>query len=187
MKKQSLFAAILLLLSIQANAALVSLDGVEADGAELNILALNNANTDEVLDISFNFVFEAFDPGWGSDLLVEVAHLTSGSFFQIGTQAASCTDFGLSCEFDLGWSSEPGIFQAAGMISLPVATILDGSGDWEVVIADSFDDDGVDGVFLAGSFIEVNQGMRAVEASAPSILALILFAGLVCFSRKKSA
>lgn len=182
MKKHILIAASLLFLSLQANAVIISLEGQEADGAAFNIFSVNNSNTDEVLDISFNFVYEAFTPSWASDLVVEIGHLDSGNFFQIGTQSGGCTDLGVLCDFDLAWAGEPGIFNASGMISVAVNAIIDGAGEWEVLIADSFDDAGVDGVFLAGSFIEITQGVRV---SSPSAIALFLLAGAMLFARKK--
>lgn len=185
MKKQSLIAAVLLLLSIQANAVVISLEGQEADGAAFNILSLNNPDTSEVLDISFNFVYEALTPSWATDLVVEIAHLDSGNFYQIGTQAFGCTDLGVSCEFDLGWMDESGVFETSGTLSLDPGTILNGSGAWEVLIADSFDDDAVDGVFLAGSFVEIIQGVRSTPVNSPAIISLFLLAGLSLVARKK--
>ncbi len=185
MKKQSLIATVLLLLSIQANAVVISLDGQESDGAAFNILALNNGDTREVLDISFSFFYEALATSWASDLVVEIAHLDSGNFYQIGTQSFGCTDLGINCEFDLGWLDEPGIFEATGTLSLAADTILDGSGDWEVLIADSFDDNGVDGIFLAGSFVEIVQGSRAVPANSPGTLAFFILACLAFVTCKK--
>lgn len=187
MKKQILLAASLLFLSIQANAVVISLEGKQADGAGFNIFGLNNTNTDEVLAISFNFVYEALTPSWGTDLVVEIGHLDSGNFFQIGTQGAGCTDLGVLCDFDLAWSDGPGIFNASGMISLAIGTILNGSGNWEVLIADSFDDNGVDGQFLAGSFIEVNQGTRVAPANSPSIIFMLVMAAMFLLVRNKIA
>lgn len=185
MKKQSFIAAVLLLLSIQANAVVISLDGQEADGAEFNILSLNNTDTREVLEISFSFFYEALTPSWATDLVVEIAHLDSSNFYQIGTQAFGCTDLGVECEFDLGWLDDSGVFEASGTLSLDAGTITDGSGDWEVLIADSFDDTGVDGVFLDGSFVEVIQGERAIPASAPAAILLFVLAGLSLLTRRK--
>ncbi|MFC4698968.1 hypothetical protein ACFO4O_02180 [Glaciecola siphonariae] len=185
MKKQSFIATILLFLSLQANAVIISLDGQEADGAAFNVLNVTNTNSNEVLEISYNFMYEALDPSWATDLIVEIAHLTSGTFFQIGNAGFSCTDFGVECEADLGFLDQSGIFSASGIISLDVGTILDGSGDWEVAIGDSFDDNGVDGVFLAGSFIEITQGIRAVEASSPATLLLLSLTALALFAGRK--
>ncbi|MBT1449288.1 hypothetical protein KJ365_00215 [Glaciecola sp. XM2] len=185
MKKQSFIAAVLLLLSIQANAVVISLDDQETDGAAFNILPFNNTDTREVLGISFSFFFEALSPSWASDLVVEIAHLDSNNFYQIGTQEFGCTDFGVECEFDLGWLDDSGVFEASGTLSLDPGTIADGSGEWEILIAESFDDDGVDGVFLDGSFVEVIQGERAIPASAPATALLFMFAGLSLVARKR--
>jgi hypothetical protein len=185
MKKQSFIAAVLLLLSIQANAVVISLEGEEADGAAFNILTLNNTDTREVLDINFNFNYEAFDPSWSTDLVVEVAHITSGTFYQIGTQAFGCADLGVLCDFDLAWIDVSGVFSAVGTISLAIDTIVNGAGDWEVLIADTFNDAGVDGVFLAGSFVEITQGTRVISANSPVGTLFIVLAGLALLVRKK--
>jgi len=37
------------------------------------------------------------------------------------------------------------LFSAIGEISIAANTILDGDGRWEVLIADAFDDSGIDG------------------------------------------
>jgi len=93
---------------------------------------------------------------WGSELVVQIGHLPTMSFAQIGTVEGGCAVFGLDCDFDLMWTDESGIFTAAGSITF-MDPIADGSGDWEILIADSFDDAGIDGRFLDGSQITVNQ------------------------------
>nr|WP_136252023.1 hypothetical protein [Ningiella ruwaisensis] len=184
MKKQSFIATILLFLSLQANAVIISLDGQEADGAGFNVLNLTNTNTDEVLEISYNFIFEAFDPSWASDLIVELVHFDTNTFFQIGTAGFGCADFGVECEADLGFADESGVFSASGLISLDMGTIFDGSGEWEVAIGDSFDDAGIDGIFLAGSFIEVVQGVRV---NSPATFLMMLMVMLGVFASRKFA
>jgi len=54
------------------------------------------------------------------------------------------------------WDDTSGTFTAMGNVTF-LDPIADGSGDWQILIADSFDDAGIDGRFLAGSFIEINQ------------------------------
>jgi hypothetical protein len=158
LKSMMATAAATLLLSTSANALFIDLEGQESDGAAFNEFQVNNTNTAEVTSITFDFVYEAGfeNASWGSELIVEIGHLPTGSFAQIGTQAESCDFFGLICEFDLMWDDTSGIFTASGEITF-MDPILDGSGDWNIIIADSFDDFGTDGRFLAGSFIEVNQ------------------------------
>ncbi|WP_395342418.1 hypothetical protein PN836_000900 [Ningiella sp. W23] len=185
MKKQSFIAAALLLLSVQANALIISLEGEQADGESFNIFTVNNTDTREVLDLSFNFIYEAFTPSWGADLVLEIAHIDSGSFFQVGTQDFGCTDLGVLCEFDLCLPDESGVFSAAGMISLPFRAIIDGSGVWEILIADSFDDSGIDGQFLSGSFVEVIQGERVIAASGPSSILILVCIMLMLSARKR--
>ncbi len=178
MKKQSFIAALLLSLSIQANAVVISLEGQEADGANLNIFGLTNSDTSEVLEIGYNFIYQALEPSWGSEMVLEVGHIDSDTFFQFGTQEIGCADFGVVCEVDLAFSDEPGVYTASGTLSLTAGEIADGSGLWEILIADSFDDDGADGVFLAGSFIEVVQGTRSVSSPA-AVLLLLLSLGVL--------
>ena len=159
MKIKVILAACILLLSTSANALLIDLSGETADGNAFNIFTVNNINTAAVTDITFNFIYDAGDNGsnfsWGSELGVQVGHIPTGLFGQIGTQDGGCAAFSVFCEFDLMWDDFGGVFTASGTISL--GTILDGSGDWEVLIADSFDDSGIDGRFLDGSFISINQ------------------------------
>lgn len=163
-------AAATLLLTASANALVIDLEGQESDGADFNIFTVNNTNTAAVTDITFDFVYEAGfeNASWGSELIVEIGHLPTGQFAQIGTADVSCADFGLICEFDLMWDDAGGIFTASGSVSF-MDPIADGSGDWQIVIADSFDDLGVDGRFLAGSFIEINQ----VQVPVPATLLLV--------------
>lgn len=89
--------------------------------------------------------------------IVEVGHLPSNQFVQIGTRDESRDSFGVDCEFDLMWDDESGIFSASGGINLYGSSIADGSGDWEMLLADSFDDDGIDGRFLEGSYLELTE------------------------------
>lgn len=184
MKKTNLLSALLLLLTFQANAVIVSLDGEQADGENFNILSLTNANMNEVVDISFNFIYEALSPSWGGELIVEVGHLDSDTFFQIGTDDISCSDFGVTCEFNLDWANESGIYTANGVISLLPGEIMDGSGEWEILIGDSFDDAGVDGQFLSGSFVQINQ---MAQVSTPATFALVMLALSLFAARKKLA
>jgi len=157
---------------LAAASFVIDLTGEEADGATFNILPFSNANAAPVTDVSFVFNYDAGLGGqnasWGSELIVEVGHLTSNTFLQIGTQGNSCGSFGLLCEFDLGFPNTGGIFSASGTVAFPTA-IADASGLWQIVIADSFDDAGVDGVFLEGSSITVNQS----TVPAPATLALL--------------
>ncbi|MFK7888026.1 MAG: PEP-CTERM sorting domain-containing protein [Gammaproteobacteria bacterium] len=172
LKSMMATAAATLLLSTSANALFIDLEGQTADGADFNIFTVNNADSSEVIDMSFEFVYDAGDNGanisWGSELVVEVGHLDSGTFAQIGTEAGGCASFGVACEFDLMWDDTSGTFTAMGNVTF-LDPIADGSGDWQILIADSFDDAGIDGRFLAGSFIEINQ----VQVPVPATLLLI--------------
>lgn len=164
-------AAATVLLGTSANALLIDLEGQESDGAAFNVFTVSNADAGEVIDVNFDFVYEAGfeNASWGSELLVQITHVNSGAFGQIGTQAQSCDAFGTLCNFDLMWDDVSGIFTASGSFSF-VDPIADGSGDWEILIADSFDDNGTDGRFLAGSFISVNQ---VAQVPVPATLLLI--------------
>ena len=146
MKFKSLVVAtaIGLMVSGPANALFIDLGGVVVDGDALNQFTVNNPNSNAVVDITFDFVYEAGgaafgNESWGSELILEVFHVDSGSAGQIGTQAVSCDDFGLICEFDLMWDDATGIFTAMGGFSF-LTPIVDGSGDWIITVADSFDD-----------------------------------------------
>ncbi len=158
--KTACAALALLVGGVSAHAFTIDLSGQTADGAGFNTFIVNNASMDSVGSIEFAFVYDAGDNGsnisWGSELVVQVGHLPTETFVQIGTQAGSCDAFGLICDFDLMWDDVEGIYSAAGTINL-AAAIADGSGDWEILIADQFDDAGIDGRFLDGSYITLNQ------------------------------
>ena len=145
--------------TLSASAFTIDLAGQEADGEAFNIFTFTNDNTNAVSSITFDFVYDAGNNGsnisWGSELLVQLGHLPTDQFAQVGTAAGSCAAFGVACVFDLGFTDDPGIFTASGTIDF--GAVADGSGDWEIIIADSFDDAGIDGVFLDGSNITVNQ------------------------------
>ncbi|MFK8014913.1 MAG: PEP-CTERM sorting domain-containing protein [Gammaproteobacteria bacterium] len=166
-------AAATLLLSTSANALMIDLAGEEADGGAFNVFVVPNADTGAVTDITFDFIYDAGNNGsnisWGSELVVQIGHLPTMSFAQIGTVDGGCAVFGIDCAFDLMWDDTSGIFSASGSITF-MDPILDGSGDWEILIADSFDDAGIDGVFLDGSFISVNQ---VAQVPVPATLLLI--------------
>jgi len=171
---------------LAAASLIVDLTGEEADGAAFNILpTINNANAAPVTDVSFVFNYDAGVGGrnlsWGSELIVEVGHLTSSTFLQIGTQSDSCASFFVICEFDLGFPDTGGIFSASGTAAF-TSPIADGSGLWQILIADSFDDAGVDGVFLESSSITINQ--RSVPA--PATLGLLGLGLLGLRLRRKS-
>ena len=173
-----------LFVGMSANADLIiDLEGEEANGNGFNVFTVNNADASQVTGISFNFVYDAGVSGsnisWGSELLVQIGHLPTNAFAQIGTQDESCDAFGVICEVDLMWDDAPGVFSAAGGFNLqPPGNPADGSGNWEILIADSFDDGGADadGVFLAGSYIRIEQ--LAVAVPEPGTL-LLMGLGLV--------
>lgn len=146
-------------LAVPAAAFTIDLEGQEVDGAMFNVFTVTAPDIGEVSRIEFSFVYEAgLDTGsWGSELVVQIGHLPSDEFVQIGTQDVGCSDFGIFCEFDLMWDDDVGTFTATGGINLNSNAIADGSGDWEILFADSFDDDGIDGRFLEGSFIELTE------------------------------
>ena len=171
LKSMMASAAATLLLTASANALVIDLEGQESDGFAFNVFTVNNTNTAAVTNVTFDFVYEAGfeNASWGSELIVEIGHLPTGQFAQIGTQAESCDFFGLICEFDLMWDDTSGTFTASGSIEF-MDPIADGSGDWQILIADSFDDFGTDGRFLAGSFIEINQ---AAQVPVPATLLLV--------------
>ncbi len=171
LKSMMATAAASLLMTASANALLIDLEGQTADGAGFNVFTVNNTNTAAVTDITFEFVYDAGDNGanisWGSELVLQIGHLPSDMFAQIGTADGGCASFGVECEFDLMWDDTSGIFTAMGSVSF-MDPITDGSGDWEILIADSFDDAGIDGRFLAGSFLSINQ----VQVPVPATLLL---------------
>lgn len=162
MKKAGLLALSLgtLLGATAAHAFTIDLENVEVDGAGFNIIPFQVDGLDEVRSVEFEFIYDAGDNGsnvsWGSELLIEVGHLASQTFTQIGTAANSCPVFGEVCEFDLDWTDDNGIFTISGAVDL-VTPVLDTSGDWQILIADSFDDAGIDGRFLAGSSITLSE------------------------------
>ncbi len=162
-----------LLLSTSANALMIDLAGETADGAGFNVFTVANADTAAVTDITFDFVYDAGDDGatisWGSEMVLQIGHIPTDQFAQIGTVDGGCASFGVDCSFDLMWDDTSGIFTASGSITF-MDPILDGSGDWEILIADSFDDAGIDGRFLDGSFISVNQ---VAQVPVPATLLLI--------------
>ncbi len=166
-------ASATLLLSTSANALMIDLAGQTADGDAFNVFTVANADTAAVTDITFDFVYDAGDNGanisWGSEMVLQIGHLPTMSFAQIGTVDGGCAVFGVDCSFDLMWDDNSGIFTASGSITF-MDPILDGSGDWEILIADSFDDAGIDGRFLDGSFISVNQ---VAQVPVPATLLLI--------------
>lgn len=171
-----IMAASLLFINTSANAIVIPLTGETVDGAEFNILSASNTNTAAVTDVSFNLVYDAGDNdsnfSWGSELVLELTHLSSGLFVQIGTFAGGCAAFGIICDFDLMWGDFGGLFNAAGSVTFS-DDILDGSGGWELLIADSFDDAGIDGRFLDGSFISINQAVTQTPVPAPVSLLMI--------------
>ncbi len=171
-------------LAAPAHALFVDLEGLAVDGAGPNSLLVPNLDPNEVIDVTFNFEYEAGtcdicgdppgsgNPSWGEELLLSLNHIPSGTAAQIGTDTGgSCSGFGMTnfCEFDLGWDGSSGIFSASGSLTFTPA-ILDGSGLWAIIVLDSFDDAGVDGVFLAGSFVSINQ---AAPVPVPATLLLI--------------
>ena len=167
--KTLLAAAALMTFGMSAQAThIIDLSGVAVDGAGLNIFTQTNVPAGEVVDVSFDFTYEAGPGGggsWGSEVVLELLHVPTGVFFQIGTQDEGCDAFGLTCAFDLMWDDAPGIFTASGSVMFNGA-IADGSGDYQITIGDSFDDPGLDGVFLAGSNLTINQ-LPVVVAPVP--------------------
>jgi hypothetical protein len=173
-----------LIISGPANAFFIDLGGVTADGAAFNVFYVNNPNTGAVVDVNFDFVYETGDnASWGSEVVLQLLHVPTGAFGQVGTQDGGCDDFGITCSFDLMWDATGGTFYGSGSFTLTGA-VADGSGSWEILIADSFDDSGIDGTFLEGSYINVNQ----VPAPAPLALLGIGLAGMgLLRSRRKKA
>lgn len=184
-----LAAAATVAISAPANALIIDLAGVAVDGAGISSFVVNNPDANAVIDITFDFTYEAGgatfgNASWGSELILEVFHVNSGSAGQIGTQAVSCTDFGLICEYDLMWDDTSGIFTATGGFSF-IPPITDGSGDWVISVGDSFDDLGIDGAFLDGSYVSINQERPAVPVPATLLLIGVGLAGMG-FVRRKS-
>ena len=163
-----------LALSAPAHALVIDLSGQQVNGASPNLIGpVNNPNSNPVIDVNFEFIYQAGDgsnASWGSELFVEVEHVPTGSTGYIGTQVASCSVFGVTCDFDLMWNDASGLFNGTGSFSF-IAPIADGSGNWQVTLADSFDDAGIDGQFQQGSFISINQ---ADPNPVPTPAALLL-------------
>lgn len=174
MKIKALLLASAMMIGGAANADfIIDLTGAEVDGAIFNVFTVNNTDTAEVTDVSFDFTYDAGVSGsnisWGSEVIVQLVHIPTGEFIQLGTQSEGCDAFGINCDVDLMWDDAPGIFTASGTLSFAGA-IADGSGDYEILLGDSFDDGGIDGVFLAGSNITVNQ---AAAVPVPATLLLV--------------
>lgn len=152
-------ASVALCTSLGAHAFTIDLSGVTVDGlSPFNTFVVSNANVAPAATIDFVFVYDAGDNGsvisWGSELVLEIGHLDSETYAQIGTQEGGCAVVDLDCDFDLMWTDESGIFTAAGSIDFVVG---DGSGDWQIIVFDTFNDAGIDGRFLDGSSITINQ------------------------------
>ena len=185
-------------LAAPAHALFIDLEGVTVDGAAPGAFVVNNPDTNAVIDITFNFVYEAGtcsicgDPpgsgnsSWGEEVLLNVTHIPTNTSAQIGTDTGgSCSGFGAVnfCEFDLGWDDESGVFSASGSVSL-APPVLDGSGNWAIIVLDSFNDAGIDGVFLADSWLSINQ---VSPVPVPATL-LLIGVGLIGFgvSRRRA-
>jgi len=179
-----------LALSAPAHALEIDLTGVQADGAALNTFTVPNSDTNPVIDVTFEFIYDAGNSGnasWGSELIVEVLHVNSATAGLIGTQIRSCDDFGVICDYDLGWGDSSGVFNATGGFSF-ASSIADGSGDWRITVGDSFDDAGIDGVFLAGSFLSINQeDSDPVPAPATLLLLGLGMTGLGMARRRRTS
>ncbi|MEM6638818.1 MAG: hypothetical protein AAF610_02860 [Pseudomonadota bacterium] len=166
-KRHNIALGIALALTMHASALVIDLDDAGPAGTQARIDVLS-AHAGEVLSPSFDFVYEV---GTGATAhQMHIAQIPAAEFVRIGTAEGACASFNTLCTFDLGLADASDVYSASGEIEF-ASSIIEGSGDWEMLISESFDHPGIDGVFLDDAMIEIDQVQMPIPAT-------LLMAGL---------
>lgn len=161
-----------------AQAATISLAGLDVEPSlGLTTVTFENTDPSAVSSLTFDFTYVATAPSWSEELVIQVTHVPTGNSLRAGSLFPASPELGFvdHCEFLTGAVCDVDL-GAPGLSSDPLTVIgltfdfalANGSGMWEVIIGDGFDDVAAfpDGLFEDGSRITVNTAVVPVPAAA---------------------
>jgi hypothetical protein len=179
--KTAIIAVAGLAAAASAQSFVADLSGITVDAASPTVLMVTNNNSGPLTTIDFDITVDAGVNGanasWGSEVFIGLTHLPSGFTFTADGNDIDLTDDGPN-DLLFGWDNAGGIFSFQGSVDLTGA-LADVNGDWEVVLADQFDDFGPDHQYLQGSTITIN------NVPAPAGMAILGLGGLAAARRRR--
>lgn len=175
-------ASVALSLSAGAGASSISLAGLDVEPSlGPTVVTFDNPYGSAVSSLSFDLTYVPTPPSWAEELVIQITHVPSGASLRAGALAPGAPPSGFAdhCEFVFGASCDIELGAPLGSSSALVVmgltagfVVADGSGLWEVLIAEGFDDAAViDGTFADDSRITINAGAPIPLPAAGWLLA----------------
>lgn len=186
--RQSIFAAVVMavfLCTVPGNATTLDISGFTGDGAS-PLTSTATLGAGSVTAIEFNFNVESPGISWGSEIVILIEGPGGFEFSAVGDGNSLLVGGAADVDFGFGTGS---FNNFSGSFSVgPVSS----EGEWSVTTMDDFDDEGIDYVFGAGSYIELVGGGDITGgdfSNVPEPNTMILFGigllGLARINRRK--